>query len=487
MIAEPKKAAVIDVGSNSVRLVVYYGAVRAPLQFFNEKVVCGLGRGLAETGKLHKAGRERALVAIRRFVGIAERMGVAHIHSVATAAVRNARDGADFCDEVLLETNLKLRVVTGAEEGALSAQGIFYCRPDAKGLVCDMGGSSMELAHIEDGKVCLSNTSNLGPLQLQNLKEDKDTLSAEIADQLDCLTDDFKPQDTLYMIGGTIRAIASLDMALKAYPLNVLNEYCLPAKDFKGLLRWIRDTEQEEIRAKAAVPPDRLNYLPIVAQVLLGLLDKIKPKRIVISSFGIREGVLYENMPARIQKRDPLIEASQYLELSNARFQGFGTTLYAWVLPLFSTQNQERKRIVWAACLLHDVTWAAHPSYRAEASFEYATRSNLAGLDHQDRIFLAVALIHRYKNKPRVDKLDELNELLSDADQAQAEALGRAMRLGAMLGGPDVAHMGQLRVKGDNLELAIDEQSAGLMGEVVEQRLVSLAKTIGKTAKLCVE
>ena len=487
MIAEPKMAAVIDVGSNSVRLVVYFGALRAPLQFFNEKVVCGLGRGLAETGVLHKAGRKRALAAIRRFVGIAERMGVTQIYSVATAAVRNARDGAGFCDEVLLETNLKLRVVTGIEEGALSAQGIFYCRPEAQGLVCDMGGSSMELAHIEDGKVQLSKTSGLGPLQFQNFEGGGDALSAEIEDQLKGLTKDFKPQDTLYMIGGTIRAIASLDMALKAYPLDVLNEYCLPAKDFSGLLRWILSTSSEEIAAKGVVPSDRLTYLPVVAQVLLGLLDKMKPKRIVISSFGIREGVLYENMPVRIQKRDPLIEACQYLEASNARFKDFGTTLYAWVLPLFSAQDQKRKRIIWAACLLHDVTWAAHPSYRAEASFEYATRSNLAGLDHQDRIFLAVALIHRYKNKPRVDKLDELNDLLSDIDQTQAEVLGRAMRLGAMLGGPDVAHMGQLRVKGDYLELVLDEQSAGLMGEVVEQRLLSLAKAIGKVAKMRVE
>ncbi len=484
MIAEPKKIAVIDVGSNSIRLVVYYGATRAPLQFFNEKVVCGLGRGLAESGVLHKAGRKRAVAAIRRFVDIAGRMGVTHIHSVATAAVRTARDGADFCDEVLLETNLKLRVVTGAEEGALSAQGIFYCRPDADGLVCDMGVSSMELAHIEDGKVQLSKTSGLGPLQLQNFAGDEEALAKEIKDQLKGLTKGFGAQETLYLIGGTIRAITSLDMALKAYPLDVLNEYCLPVKDFKGLLRWILGTSPDIIMAKGVVPTDRLAYLPMVAQVLLGLLDDIKPKRIVISSFGIREGVLYENMPARIQKRDPLIEACQYLEASNARFKDFGTTLYAWVLPLFSTEDQKRKRIIWAACLLHDVTWAAHPSYRAEASFEYATRSNLAGLDHLDRIFLAVALIHRYKNKPRVDKLDDLNELLPDADQTQAEALGRAMRLGAMLGGPDVAHMGQLRMKGDYLELVLDEQSAGLMGEVVEQRLVSLAKTIGKTAKM---
>ena len=145
---EPDKIAVIDVGSNSVRLVVYFGAKRAPLQFFNEKVVCGLGRGLAESGILNPAGRVRALSAIQRFVGIAERMGVKTIHTVATAAVRDAKDGANFCDEVLFETNLRLQVVTGAQEATLSAQGVFFCRPDAAGLVCDVGGSSVELAKI---------------------------------------------------------------------------------------------------------------------------------------------------------------------------------------------------------------------------------------------------------------------------------------------------------------------------------------------------
>jgi exopolyphosphatase / guanosine-5'-triphosphate,3'-diphosphate pyrophosphatase len=483
MITEPEKVAVIDVGSNSVRLVVYYGAKRAPLQFFNEKVVCGLGRDLADSGKLHSGGRKRALNAIRRFVGIAQRMGVHEIHTVATAAVRNARDGADFCDEVLLETGLKLRVVTGAQEGALSAQGVFFCQPKANGLVCDMGGSSMELAQIGRGEVQVSKTSSLGPLQLQTFDGAK-TRTAEIEKQLTELTKDVPPQETIYMIGGTIRAIAALDMARKTYPLNVLNEYALPAKDFEKLLRWILQAETGQIEAFDAVSSDRLDYLPIVAQVLLGLLDRVKPKQVRFSSFGIREGVLYENMPLRIQRRDPLIEACQFSEQENARFKEFGTTLYAWLLPLFGKTDGKRKRLIWAACLLHDVTWAAHPSYRAEASFDYATRANLAGLDHRERIFLAVALIHRYKNKPQIDKLDQLNVLLSEADQLQAEALGRAMRLGAMLGGPDVAHMGQLNMKAGQLTLVLDQQSAGLIGEVAERRLQSLAKTLGKSAAM---
>lgn len=484
---EPDKTAVIDVGSNSVRLVVYFGAKRAPLQFFNEKVVCGLGRGLAESGILNPAGRARALSAIQRFVGIAERMGVKTIHSVATAAVRDAKDGANFCDEVFLETNLRLRVVTGVQEATLSAQGVFFCRPDAAGLVCDVGGSSVELARIGAGTIDMAQTSELGPLNLQRFEADQTALNKEIKKQLTHLTKSFKPQETLYLIGGTIRSFASLDIARKNYPLSVVNEYTLKIDAFRDLLNWIVTAQDEDIMGFGAVSADRLKYFPLVAQVMLGLLDKIKPERIVFSSFGIREGVLYDNMPPRFQRRDPLIAACQFFEASDARFAEFGTTLYAWVLPLFGTVSEQRKRLIWAACLLHDVTWKVHPDYRAEISFGYPTRANLVGLDHQERIFLAVALIHRYRNKPNVEKLDELNVLLSDEDKAQAEILGRAMRLGAMLGGPDVSHMGRLKVVGSKIELLIDKQSEGLMGEMVERRLGSLAKIMGKVAMLRVE
>lgn len=484
---EPEKTAVIDVGSNSVRLVVYFGAKRAPLQFFNEKVVCGLGRGLAESGMLNPAGRARALIAIQRFVAIAERMGVKTIHTVATAAVRDATDGANFCDEVFLETNLRLQVVTGAQEATLSAQGVFFCRPDAAGLVCDVGGSSVELAKIGAGVVEMAQTSKLGPLQLQRFETDHVALDTEIKQQLAGLTKSFDPQETLYLIGGTIRSFAGLDIARKDYPLSVVNEYTLQLDEFLDLLNWIASATDAEIMSYGVVSADRLKYFPLVSRVMLGLLDKIKPERIVFSSFGIREGVLYENMQPRFQRRDPLIAACQFFEASDARFAEFGTTLYAWVLPLFSSVSEQRKRLIWAACLLHDVTWKEHPDYRAEISFGYPTRANLVGLDHQERIFLAVALIHRYRNKPKVDKLEKLNALLSDEDKEQAEALGRAMRLGAMLGGPDVSHMGRLKVAGGNIELLIDRQSKGLIGEVVERRLTSLAKAMGKVAMLRVE
>lgn len=481
---DPGKTAVIDVGSNSVRLVVYYGAKRAPLQFYNEKVTCGLGQDLSKTGVLHSQGRISALNALRRFANLIKRMDVENIYTVATAAVRNAQDGADFCDQVFSETGLTLRIVSGVEEGTLSAQGIFFCRPDAKGLVCDLGGSSMELAQINNGKILLSKTSDLGPLNLQMLKENPSALDQYIDKQIISLFSGFKQEDTLYLIGGAIRTIAGLDMERKSYPLSVVNEYTLSNDAFNETLNWLMAADFHKIKARGVISPERLPYLPLVARVLHALLDKIKPKTVVFSSFGIREGLLYEQMALHIQRRDPLIQAAQFSEASNARFKDFGTTLFAWILPLFEPAKKRLKRLIWAASLLHDVTWKAHPDYRAEVSFDYATRSNLAGISHQERIFLALALIHRYTTNPKLEKLEKLNILMPESKQKQAKILGRALRLGALLGGPDVAHMGHLNINGHDLELILTANDINLISEVVEHRLSSLARAMGKAPKL---
>ena len=388
---------------------------------------------------------------------------------------------------MLLATNISLRVVSGDEEAALSAQGVFFCRPDAQALVCDMGGSSMEMAKINNGEIELSRTSELGPLQLQKYEGDEAELQAEIDRQLNGLTSGIDGPQKLYLIGGTIRSLAALDMARKEYPLSVINEYSLNAEEFKELLHWVIDARREDIEVYGAVNIDRLDYLPLVVKVMLAVLDTVDIESVAFSSFGIREGVLYEKMPPRVQRRDPLIEACQFFEKSDARFPGFGTTLYAWVLTLFANVDEDRKRMIWAACLLHDVNWRAHPDYRGEVSFDYVTRGNLLGLTHHECIFLAVALIHRYRNRPKAKKLAELNNSLSREDQILAETVGRAMRLGAMLGGPDVAHMGKLKLFKDKLILEIDQESAGLVGEVVQRRLDSLAATMERTPEMRIE
>lgn len=475
------KVGVIDVGSNSVRLVVFDGAARSPAYFYNEKIMCALGAGLSETGRLNPEGRARALNAMRRFQTLAQGMGLPPLTAVATAAVRDAKDGPEFCREVLEQTGLKIWVIDGEEEARLSAQGVLLGWPGLFGLVCDIGGSSMELAEIQDGRVGKRVTSPLGPLKLRDVPGGRRGRKAHIKSVIEDLRDRMGPQpDRLFLVGGSWRAIARIDMLRRGYPLKVLHEYRMTAQSVRDTIAFIEAGDLNDIRSKAGVSSTRAALVPYAIDVLARLVRTFKPKDIAVSSYGIREGMLYEQMPQRLRERDPLIEASYFAESKDARLPGFGKTLFKFVLPLFNSAPHARLRIIKAACLLHDVSWRAHPDYRAEICFDNATRANLGGIRHSERVFLGLALLHRYRNKREGTRFEPLYDLLSETDIKQAEILGKAMRFGAMLWMQPDSDAAKLRwfPKKKQLELLLTKEAMPLYGEVAEARLNSLASSL---------
>ncbi len=481
------RVGVVDVGSNSVRLVVFDGAARSPAYFYNEKIMCALGAGLPETGHLNPKGRERALAAIRRFQLLAEGMNIPPLTAVATAAVREATDGSDFCEEVMRETGLNIYVIDGEEEARLSAQGVLLGWPTANGLVCDIGGSSMELAEVAEGRVGRRLTSPLGPLKLSNVKGGKKGLKKHISGILDDLHDRIPVEGKrLFLVGGSWRAIARIDMLRRGYPLTVLHEYRMTPKSVMETVKWINDHDLDELRALTGTSQARMVLVPVACEVLKRVVRRFKPKEIAISSYGIREGMLYEQMPQKLRDRDPLIEACRFAESKDARWPGFGKQLYNFILPLFKSAPDDRKRLILAACLLHDVTWRAHPDYRAEVCFDNATRANLGGLRHRERVFLGLALLHRYKNSREGTRFEPMVELLAQKDAVDAEVVGKAMRFGAMLTVDALDKMANMRYfpKKKQLELRLDETGRGLFGEVAEARFMSLAAALGAEVEI---
>jgi exopolyphosphatase / guanosine-5'-triphosphate,3'-diphosphate pyrophosphatase len=480
------RVGVVDVGSNSVRLVVFDGAARSPAYFFNEKIMCGLGAGLLQTGRLNREGRARALSALIRFARLAEAMDLPPLSVVATAAVRDADDGPDFCAEVLQKTGLNIMVITGEEEARLSAQGVLLGWPGAFGLICDLGGASMELAEIAGGQVGRCVTSELGPLKLRELKGGRKGRKAHIKTEVERLKAQMGPQrDRLFLVGGSWRAIARIDMARRGYPLSVLHEYRMSASSVRDTISFARGRDPEQLRALAGVSAARMALVPYALEVLARLVRCFRPRDIAISSYGIREGLLYEQMPQRLRDRDPLIEVCYFGESKDARLPGFGETLYQFVSPLFKSARHAQKRLIKAACLLHDVSWRAHPDYRAEACFDNATRANMGGIKHSERVFLGLALLHRYSNKRAGTRFDPLIGLLDDKRLKQAEILGKAMRLGAMLwpqsDAPLDAPLALLRLypKKKQLELTLTQAAEPLFGEVAEARFRSLGDALG--------
>ncbi|MEJ6397686.1 Ppx/GppA family phosphatase [Yoonia sp. 208BN28-4] len=480
------RVGVLDVGSNSVRLVVFDGAARSPAYFYNEKIMCALGAGLSQTGHLNPEGRKRAVSAIRRFAALADGMGISPITAVATAAVREASDGKDFQQEILRETGIKLWVIDGKEEARLSAQGVLLGWPGSYGLVCDIGGSSLELADLADGRVGKRVTSALGPLKLREVEGGKKALKAYIKSTMLDLHDkmDNETGMRLFLVGGSWRAIARVDMERRGYPLTVLHEYRMTARQITATADYIAENDLQDLRSRCGISDSRMQLVPLAVEVLKRLMRVFRPKDVAISSYGIREGMLYEQMPRELRERDPLIEACRFAEHKDARLPGFGRILYDFIKPLFPRANWQRKRIIKAATSLHDVSWRAHPDYRAEVTFDNATRANLGGLKHYERVLLGLALMYRYTSKPGGGRYDTLLEMLDDDQRREAEIMGRAMRLGAMLWLSADETPGTLKWKPKSRELVLtlNERARPLYGEVAEQRFAALANALNATS-----
>jgi exopolyphosphatase/guanosine-5'-triphosphate,3'-diphosphate pyrophosphatase len=410
-------------------------------------------------------------------------MEVNSLTVVATAAVREAEDGAAFRAEVEAATGLRLWVIDGAEEARLSGQGVLLGWPEADGLMCDIGGSSMELAEVSQGAVGATVSGKLGPLKLAGIKgraARAREIEAGVAGMMEAMSRD--RFDRLFLVGGSWRAIARIDMERRGYPLHVLHEYTMTPRDLRATMAHVAETDLGELGKRTSTSSARMSLVPLACEVLDRVLKTVRPREIAVSSYGIREGLLFEQMPEVLRARDPLIESCRASEAASARLPGFGRVLYRFIAPIFPRADQRRLRLIRAACLLHDVSWRAHPDYRAEICFDNATRANLGGLTHAERVFLGTALLHRYRNKRDGTPFERLAPLLDEADTAEAEIVGKAMRFGAMFSAQDPALMGTLRhyPKKRVLELTLPAgDGEALFGEVAEARFASLARAMG--------
>jgi exopolyphosphatase/guanosine-5'-triphosphate,3'-diphosphate pyrophosphatase len=275
-------------------------------------------------------------------------------------------------------------------------------------------------------------------------------------------------------------------MERRAYPLTVLHEYRMSPKSALETVDWIARNDPAALRARTGTSAERMELVPLACEVLAELVRVFKPKEIDISAYGIREGLLFEQMPERLRARDPLIEAARMAEATQARMPGFGKKLFHFLTPLFKAADPERLRLIKAACLLHDTTWRAHPDYRPEVCFENVTRANLGGLDHPGRVFLGLALLHRYKNNRSGTRFEPLFRLLPENDLRDAEVLGKAMRFGAMfsVSEPETAGALHFAPRKQILQLTLTPRGEGLFGEVAQARFGALAQALKVTPQV---
>ncbi len=472
-----RRRAVVDIGSNSVRLVVYNGPLRAPMAICNEKALCGLGRDMADDGSLNALAVADALATLTRFRRLLEEYGDPPTWTIATAAVRHARDGDAFVAAVK-KLGYDITVISGAEEAALTALGVVSFEPNATGIAGDMGGGSLELVALSHGQVADTASLRVGALNvMRETRGDVKAAAALIEAALD--TVDFlqtKPYDALYSVGGAWRAIARIHMRLRSYPLSVLHHYKMTSAEAVKICNLVSRQSRRSLEDIPGIPRRRIDTLPYAAMVMKSVIRRMAAKTVVVSAGGVREGLLYRMLTEEERAVDPFIAACRFYAERLAPNPAFGEAAATMVEPLFAGEA-ERARLRFATSLMIDIGAYFHPDLRGRHAFESALSAPFVGVAHKDRVWMALALFSRHQGRSNAFPNEAAIKLLSHSEQQSAVRFGLALRFAASLAPKVEAPMAdcRLELESEKLIFRAPADREALMGETPRRRLDALA------------
>jgi len=480
-----RQAAVIDVGSNSVRLVIYRVDGRALWTVYNEKVVAGLGKDLTATRRLSPEGIEAAVGALRRFRSVLDGWRAEEVTACATAAVREAADGKAFLKRIKDETGLEVRVLTGEEEARYAALGVICGQPDAEGVVGDLGGSSLELVRLNGMTNIEGVTLPLGPFALGAPKPlNLERTRRLVDDHLSPLANRYASPD-FHAVGGAWRNLALLHMQIADYPLHVAHQYEISGADALDLARLVQRQSRSSLERIEGLSKKRFDSLPYAALVLERLIERLGVEKLTISAYGVREGLLLEAMTPETRQLNPLIEGCEALTSQRGISPELGHALEAWVAPLFEKLpalfDDSDGVLTAAASRLAELGARLHPDHRADLAFEQVLRAPLAGMDHAERVFLASVAFSRHSAAPQPPDVSVVSRVLTPERRQRARALGSALRLGCDLSGhnPRLLEKSSLTMRGDRLGLtALTGWEDMLLGDQTTRRAQTLAQAL---------
>lgn len=490
-----KPCAVIDIGSNSVRLVVYEGLTRSPTPIFNEKALCGLGRHVASERRLDEPAVTAALSALNRYRLLIDQMGVERLHVIATAAVREAENGAQFKADAEEATGCEIDVLSGAEEARLAAYGVLsgLHRPD--GIVGDLGGGSLELIDVRDDESGQGVTLPLGGLRLIDVAGQSANKKASIIDRhLDrCALLDDGSKRAFYAVGGTFRALAALHMARKDYPLQITHGYEIDAEEAISFLRYVRRKQPADLKGIERVSSQRQELLGVGARVLEKTLRRARSSKLVFSALGVREGLLFTLLDQAERRRDPLLVAASELGFLRARSPKHAIELVAWTDRFFATlpehESVDEMRLRHAACYLADIGWRAHPDYRGEQSLNIIANAGFTGINHAGRSYLALAVYYRHSGLSDTELDPRLLDIAGEGLAQRARILAGAFRVAYLVSAsmPGILEKTALEIRGSDIVLTLGRGLAALAAPRLSGRVRQLAKVMGLTGAIEIE
>ncbi len=485
-LGERRPIAIIDIGSNSVRQVVYEGLTRAPSVLFNEKVLCGLGKGVARDGALEEAAN-RALDAIRRFVILGRQLNVSETHVLATAAVRDAENGTWFIEQVEQILGEKIEILSGAQEAQFAALGIHAGFYKPEGIAGDQGGGSVEFVEI-DSELREGTTSKLGALRLQEITDNDPKAARKIAAKTLADIEMNWPGDSriFYAIGGTWRSLARLYLFETGHPVDVVHGFTVKAKDYAAFCKKVIETPVDDFEFSDEISNNRKPLVPFGAAVMLEIIERFDVKQVSHAAVGLREGYLYYLLDEDTRERDALLEATAELSILRARSPQHTRELLEWTdktfefLELEETQSQKRWR--HAACNLADIVWRSASDFRAAQTLGIINNAGFNSISHEGRAYLALVTFHRYQGLGPKKEPPEIAKLASEQSHRLARILASMFRVLYLFSGAEpgmLPRLGFRRTLDDILVFEVPNELTDMVGEKPRQRLDHLARELG--------
>ncbi|MFC3071794.1 exopolyphosphatase [Shinella pollutisoli] len=482
---------VVDIGSNSIRVVIYEGMNRTPAILFNEKVMCGLGKGLAKTGRMDEAGVVRALAALHRFKALSKQARASTIYALATAAAREAENGPDFIRQAEMILGGRVRVLTGEEEAYFSALGIVSGFHDPDGVVGDLGGGSLELVDVAGGRIGKGVTLPLGGIRLSEASGGSVAQARTVARKYLRNAAALKAGQgrAFYAVGGTWRALGALHMQMCDYPLHMIQGYEIGFSEAMDFLTDVVTAKDTKDGAYAAISKARRGLLPFGAVAMQETIALMKPSRVVFSGQGVREGYLYSLLPEREKARDPLLAAAGELAILRARSPEHAREIADWtgrMMPVFGIEeSEEESRYRQAACLLADISWRAHPDYRGLQALNIIAHGTFTGISHPGRAYIALANYYRFEGLNDDGETGPLSAIATPRLRSLAKLLGGLLRIAYLFSAsmPGVVPSLAFRpspAPGIDLDLVVPPDYSELAGERLDGRLQQLARLTGK-------
>lgn len=443
-----EKIGVIDLGSNSVRLMLMRIYPNGSFKLIDEiKEGVRLSQGMGKDGYLQPGAVKRNVETIRLFTKLCQTNGIERIIAVATAAVRAAANQQEFLDQLYQETGIHFRVLSGEEEAYYVYQGVVNSLETKNGIIIDIGGGSTEIIKIRDRELIHSISLPFGAVNLTENFLNKDKNSSSQLEKMESFLQGIFSQIPwleeeknvrLLGIGGTIRNLAKIDRRRKNYPLEITHNYHLTAQDLYGIYEDVKIMNLEQRKKVPGLSKDRADIIIAGFAIVNGISQFIKAKELIVSGNGLREGIFYNYL---LGKRN-LIMVEDVLAHSVENFMRFydirehhANHVCKLVLKMFDQLQElhglgeEERKLLWVSSLIHDCGISINYYNHSRHTFYLLTNSRINGLTHRQLVMCAFICVLHSQEDVKKKCLIKYKDLLGEEDYQKIYKLGVLLRI----------------------------------------------------------